>query len=795
MVGSMAIASSIVTFEQGVHFFTPNGDDVVIGPGAFEVEAAEEWLRFIPQGGDRADAVLVQAEPREHRESVTTPIVLSHTVGEDQHLVALLLPDGTMLETEGSYSGVRSRGRLDRSRRLKRSPFTKKPRMSAVGKPRRPRVSKKPLRRQPATQQVVPSSSQSNADLLGLLPGSQPSVPVSPAPTESRTLRVALGSTGDCLSQPCGSIQSALGTARPGDMVMVSAGTYREATIPLTEGVHVRGEGAILEWTQGAVVVAQDINGAILEGFVIKGGEMGAIHVVRSNVSILRNVIIDNINRGFAPPVGGILIDGTHEAEGSVLIANNRFSNNHGAGRDDRNDVGGAILIQNFSGLAKIINNTFYANGTRNGAGGAAIYNRSGNTVLIQNNIFSHNGIVGSQTVTILAQGNTVLHNNGFFMDGILLQNPQLGFTARTVNDLNNAASVQADNNIQGDPEFVAAAQGNFHLSATSLARDRGLAINAPPTDFDGNARPVGSAFDIGMFEFTSGSSTASNFSPPIRQQPTQQSSSSGIQPGAAQAGPGQSGRTLRVIPGARGDCLSQPCGSIGMALRGVQAGDTVAVSGGTYTENIQIESSVTLRVEVGMNRPVSTPPPSPAPSPGSGESGSAVRTVNPGGVIITEIMARPGSVSDTAGEWFEIYNTLTNTAVDINEWTIRDRAALDTHIINYGRPLIIPPGSFFVLGRNRNKATNGGVSVAYQYNNFRLSNNKDEIFLVDVNGNTVDSVSYGFTSLAGVSSALDPSRFDGIANDLPANWCNSTVAFGPGGFGTPGNINHPCPR
>ena len=37
------------------------------------------------------------------------------------------------------------------------------------------------------------------------------------------------------------------------------------------------------------------------------------------------------------------------------------------------------------------------------------------------------------------------------------------------------------------------------------------------------------------------------------------------------------------------------------------------------------------------------------------------------GDLVITEIMNNPSPVSDTTGEWFEVYN-ITDTAIDINE-------------------------------------------------------------------------------------------------------------------------------
>ena len=157
----------------------------------------------------------------------------------------------------------------------------------------------------------------------------------------------------------------------------------------------------------------------------------------------------------------------------------------------------------------------------------------------------------------------------------------------------------------------------------------------------------------------------------------------------------------------------------------------------------------------------------------------------------MTEIVQDPAAVVDSAGEWFEIYNSRSDVSVDINGWTIRDQDS-DSHTINNGGPLLVPSMGFLVLGRNSDTGQNGGVQLAYQYSGFILDNTGDEIELVDGTGTVIDSVSYG-SSTPGASTSLSPASFSASGSEEAANWCAATSTMPGGDMGTPGTINDPC--
>jgi len=154
-------------------------------------------------------------------------------------------------------------------------------------------------------------------------------------------------------------------------------------------------------------------------------------------------------------------------------------------------------------------------------------------------------------------------------------------------------------------------------------------------------------------------------------------------------------------------------------------------------------------------------------------------------GIMISEIMVNPGSVSDSYGEWFEITNT-TDSTIEIQGWSIRDGNG-DEHIIQEENQTIpVLPGNYFVLARNGDAPLNGGLDVNYVYENFSLSNSEDKIILLDWGGAIVDEVHYddSWAFSSGVSMEIHDIEID---NSMIENWYAATLSYGLGDFGSPG--------
>ncbi len=166
------------------------------------------------------------------------------------------------------------------------------------------------------------------------------------------------------------------------------------------------------------------------------------------------------------------------------------------------------------------------------------------------------------------------------------------------------------------------------------------------------------------------------------------------------------------------------------------------------------------------------------------------------GDLVISEIMYNPngaGSVTDTAGEWFEIFNT-TSASVDLGGLVVTDNAK-DSFTVAAGT--VIAANSYFVMGIKADTTLNGGVTVDYAYGSGMTLNNTFDTIALQSNGVVIDSVTYditkGWLNVNGVSLSLSPSSTTATANDDATNWCGATTPMSDGDKGTPGAANDAC--
>ncbi len=112
-----------IDIETPVHFLAPDGSPLVTESSIFSVEAAEDWIRLVPD--QRHNALLIEAKKGTHELELTDALALSVPDAEgthsDLHHIVLLLPNGNSLEATGTYSGIRPRGLFDKvAKRIKK---------------------------------------------------------------------------------------------------------------------------------------------------------------------------------------------------------------------------------------------------------------------------------------------------------------------------------------------------------------------------------------------------------------------------------------------------------------------------------------------------------------------------------------------------------------------------------------------------------------------------------------------------------------------------------------------------
>ncbi|MFK8026702.1 MAG: lamin tail domain-containing protein [Gammaproteobacteria bacterium] len=158
--------------------------------------------------------------------------------------------------------------------------------------------------------------------------------------------------------------------------------------------------------------------------------------------------------------------------------------------------------------------------------------------------------------------------------------------------------------------------------------------------------------------------------------------------------------------------------------------------------------------------------------------------TIQPGDLLISEVMANPASVSDLNGEWFELFNT-SASSIDINGLTISDNGN-NSHQISNGGSLHIAPGAYLVLGRNGDITNNGGYVADYVYTNFTLNNTIDQIVIS--NSNT-DIVRLNYSGLPFGANGVSAELVNQLINPNETHYqLSQNNQYGLGDIGSPGS-------
>jgi predicted outer membrane repeat protein len=312
------------------------------------------------------------------------------------------------------------------------------------------------------------------------------------------------------------SIQEAIDAAKTGDTVLVDPGTYNE-------NIDFKGKEITVQSSAGSATT------------IIDGGQLDSVVIFSSGETASSVLEGFELTNGFADEGGGIhCSNNSHPTINDCLIRNNEAFY-----------YGGGIYLSNSNALivdcslkgniswdgggiscyyaSPVIERTEFRGNTANGFGGGAIYcyNES-NFKLINSYIYKNTGSTGGGILCGLsspALTNSVIYDNdGTFQGGgiclfsyafieitncVIRENfapvdwqiALLDLSTALVKHSNvqNPGGWPGVNNLNGDPLFVNANAGNFHIQPGSINIDNGTetAPDLPATDWEGDERII----------------------------------------------------------------------------------------------------------------------------------------------------------------------------------------------------------------------------------------------------------------------------------------------------------------
>jgi parallel beta-helix repeat protein len=240
----------------------------------------------------------------------------------------------------------------------------------------------------------------------------------------------------------------------------------------------------------------------------------GGLYANNTNgaVTVNKNIIKANVSQYDG---GGAAVSSRSYRE--IILANNIITENS-SGRN-----GGGVYTydsssNNYGAETVFINNVITDNTANNNGGGIYAYAYQREIFLINNSVTgnSSSGSGGGVYFSNYYYGQEKLYNNIIWGNtasaggDIYIYNPNS--YSGTINADNNdfdpakvtGSFTNQANNINVDPLFMNAAEGNYHLSAGSPCIDSGSneALLLPLTDFESDTRILYAAVDIGADEY-----------------------------------------------------------------------------------------------------------------------------------------------------------------------------------------------------------------------------------------------------------------------------------------------------
>jgi len=331
-------------------------------------------------------------------------------------------------------------------------------------------------------------------------------------------------------------IQTAIDASTDEDTVLVYAGTY-------TENINFNGKNIVVG---SLFLTTQDTS--YISSTIIDGNQSGSVVLFGNGVDATAELSAFTIRNGSADLGGGIYCFSASPKLNNLIISGNVGNNGGGltinyssnprivditiTGNTATNNGGGLFVVGNSN---PSLENVFITGNTATNSGGGISYSGSSpsllNVIIEGNNANNSGGGIyctssSPSFVNVTISGNISGSNGGgIYSSGIstnasLLNTIMSGNSPEEIHIASGTVTATysliqggwtGTGNIDVDPLFVDAANGNYHLTNYSPAIGAGTATGAPITDLDGNARPNpgGSNPDIGAYENSLGTANA----------------------------------------------------------------------------------------------------------------------------------------------------------------------------------------------------------------------------------------------------------------------------------------------
>lgn len=162
--------------------------------------------------------------------------------------------------------------------------------------------------------------------------------------------------------------------------------------------------------------------------------------------------------------------------------------------------------------------------------------------------------------------------------------------------------------------------------------------------------------------------------------------------------------------------------------------------------------------------------------------------------VVISEIFASSPGIDDAYSQWLEIYNGDSKPVI-IGGWKLVFAGKGET-VLPVEPPLTLQPGQYLVLGADKDKFKNGGLTIDVQWKKGVLLDPFGGSVELYNNNLLIDKVEYGKNTpqvMSGKALQVDPTHLSTADNDQPIYWCYAETLTPFGDTGTPGKVNPTC--